>query len=75
MSFLSGYLLMSGRGVAGATFAIGAELLVETDEVLIVCEDVDSAEVIIDYGDADVIVAPEQVDVVLTADAGDLTVE
>lgn len=75
MSFLSGFVLLSGRGVAGATFAIGSELLVEVSEVeLIATDEVDTETVIVQTASAEITVGVEAVDIVLAPVDGDLSV-
>lgn len=75
MNVMQGFLLFAGRGVAGATFAIGPELTVEADEATIVCDALDSEDVIVEHAVVDVVVAPDEIDVVLTADDRELTVD
>ena len=76
MSFVSGYLVLAGRGVGGATFAIGAELLVDISELDLIAEaQVDTQTVIVDHSEQSLTIAPEVVELILAPADGALTVE
>ena len=76
MNILTGYLLFAGRGVGGAQFAVGSELIVEVQEVdLIATGEVEEAVVLFAAEEATITVEVETVDIIVTDQTEGLTVE
>lgn len=76
MSWLSSYILLAGRGVGGATFAIGPELTVQADEqTVLVVGAPDVVELLMSADEQTILVDTDAQDVIVDPAEGELTIE